>query len=134
MRGYFGIGVEDISKPHGKAFENLCIVRDASDKKKPLRPGWWCLVIDACTANYHFLPLVRQLFFAQFSNGDDAGVFRHLRGFTGVGFHRLIAGFPPIKAFRIGQIDQSFGQCIRGVALGAGRARNSDGITSFLKL
>lgn len=37
---FIAVDLTDISKPHGKAFEHLDIVRDASDPRKHLEPGY----------------------------------------------------------------------------------------------
>jgi hypothetical protein len=52
----------DIAKPHGKAFEHLDIVRDASDPLKRIVPGYWTVQIDALDELHRMLPLVSEVF------------------------------------------------------------------------
>ena len=52
----------DHAKPHGKAFEHLDWVRDASDPLKRIVPGYWSVQIDAVDEQHRMLPLVSQIF------------------------------------------------------------------------
>ncbi len=52
----------DHAKPHGKAFEYLDWVRDASDPGKRIVPGYWSVQIDALDKLHRMLPLVSQVF------------------------------------------------------------------------
>lgn len=52
----------DIAKPHGKAFEYLDIVRDGSDKRKVLEPGYWVAQIEATDDQHRNLPLWYQTY------------------------------------------------------------------------
>jgi Transposase DDE domain len=52
----------DIAKPHGRAFENLDTVRDASDKRKVIDPGFMCIRVDAGDGLHRQLPLLAQVF------------------------------------------------------------------------
>jgi uncharacterized membrane protein len=54
--------IVDLSKPYGKAFEHLDTVRDASDKRKELEPGFWCMQIEATDEQHRNLPLYHQVF------------------------------------------------------------------------
>ena len=52
----------DIAKPHGKAFEYLDLVRDASDPLKRIVPGYWTVQIDVLDELHRMLPLVSEVF------------------------------------------------------------------------
>jgi hypothetical protein len=52
----------DHAKPHGRAFEYLDWVRDASDPDKRIVPGYWSVQIDALDELHRMLPLVSQVF------------------------------------------------------------------------
>lgn len=52
----------DIAKPYGKAFEHLDTVRDASDRRKNLESGYWCVRIEATDEANHTLPLYTEVF------------------------------------------------------------------------
>jgi len=52
----------DQSKPYGKAFEHLDTVRDASDRRKHLEPGYWSVQIDATDELHRNLPLWSEVF------------------------------------------------------------------------
>lgn len=52
----------ELVKPYGKAFENLDTVRDASDRRKPLEPGYWTIQIEATNELNQTLPLLTQVF------------------------------------------------------------------------
>jgi hypothetical protein len=52
----------DIAKPHGKAFEYLDMVRDASDPLKRIVPGYWTVQIDVLDELHRMLPLVSEVF------------------------------------------------------------------------
>lgn len=55
----------DHAKPHGKAFEHLDWVRDASDPLKRIVRGYWSVQIDAVDECHRMLPLVSQVFSTQ---------------------------------------------------------------------
>lgn len=53
------------AKPHGKAFEYLDRVRDASDPLKRIVAGYWTVQIDALDELHRMLPLVSEVFSTQ---------------------------------------------------------------------
>jgi hypothetical protein len=55
----------DHAKPHGRAFEYLDWVRDASDPDQRIVPGYWSVQIDALDELHRMLPLVSQVFSTQ---------------------------------------------------------------------
>lgn len=55
----------DIVKPYGKAFENLDTVRDASDRRKHLEPGYMSVQIEATDETHRNLPLWSETFSTQ---------------------------------------------------------------------
>lgn len=52
----------DIAKPHGREFDHLDMVRDASDKRKVVEPGFLCIRVDAGDELHRQLPLVAEVF------------------------------------------------------------------------
>jgi hypothetical protein len=52
----------EIAKPYGRAFEHLDTVRDASDRRKNLESGYWCVRIEATDEANHTLPLYTEVF------------------------------------------------------------------------
>jgi hypothetical protein len=52
----------DLAKPHGKEFEYLDLVRDASDPLKRIVPGYWTVQIDVLDELHRMLPLVCEVF------------------------------------------------------------------------
>lgn len=59
---YVAVDLTDLSKPHGKAFEHLDTVRDASDPRKHLEPGYCSVQIDATDSTHRNLPLWSEVF------------------------------------------------------------------------
>jgi hypothetical protein len=59
---FIAVDGSDHAKPHGKAFEYLDWVRDASDPLKRIVPGYWSVQIDALNEQHGMLPLVSQVF------------------------------------------------------------------------
>jgi hypothetical protein len=59
---FIAVDGSDHAKPHGKAFEHLDWVRDASDPGKRIVPGYWTAQIDALDEWHRMLPLVSQIF------------------------------------------------------------------------
>jgi hypothetical protein len=59
---FIAVDGSDHAKPHGKAFEHLDWVRDASDPGKRIVPGYWSVQIDALNEQHGMLPLVSQVF------------------------------------------------------------------------
>ena len=59
---FIAVDFSDIFKIHGKAFENLSIVRDASDPRKWLGPGFNTIQIEAVNHHHVNLPLWQQTF------------------------------------------------------------------------
>ena len=62
-RAFVAVDMSDLSKPHGRAFEYLDTIRDASSPQKEIEPGYWLVSIDASDDNTHArLPLWMELF------------------------------------------------------------------------
>lgn len=59
---FIAVDFSDISKLHGKAFEYLAIVRDASDPRKWKGPGYNTIQIEATDNKHTNLPLWQQIF------------------------------------------------------------------------
>jgi hypothetical protein len=59
---FIAVDPSDIAKPHGKAFDHLDIVRDASDCEKRKLPGFHTIQIEATDDRHRNLPLWHQLF------------------------------------------------------------------------
>jgi hypothetical protein len=59
---FIAVDPSDIAKPHGKAFDNLDIVRDASDRDKRKLPGFHTVQIEATDDRHRNLPLWHQVF------------------------------------------------------------------------
>ena len=59
---FIAVDFSDIFKIHGKAFDNLAIVRDASDKEKRCGPGFNTIQIEATDHQHRNLPLWHQIF------------------------------------------------------------------------
>jgi hypothetical protein len=59
---FIAVDFSDISKIHGKLFENLAIVRDASDPRKRKGPGFNTIQIEATDHQHRTLPLWHQIF------------------------------------------------------------------------
>jgi len=59
---FVAVDFSDIFKIHGKVFENMAIVRDASDKEKRLGPGFNTIQIEATDHLHRTLPLWHQVF------------------------------------------------------------------------
>jgi hypothetical protein len=57
-----GLRGSDLAKPHGKEFEYLDLVRDASDPLKRIVPGYWTVQIDVLDELHRMLPLVCEVF------------------------------------------------------------------------
>src|SRR5262249_5445359 len=75
-----------------------------------------------------------QFFFANLAEGDDAGVFGHLRCFTriGLGLFAILAVI--IEVLRVLQIDESLLEGVSGILLGASGSSDLDGILRFGEL
>ena len=56
------IDLSDISKPHARKMPSLCKVRDASDPRKPIRPGYWLLEAYAEPSRGLLVPLLLVVF------------------------------------------------------------------------
>ena len=59
---FVAVDFSDIFKLHGKAFDNLAIVRDASDPRKWKGPGYNTIQIEATDHQHRTLPLWQQIF------------------------------------------------------------------------
>lgn len=59
---FIAVDFSDISKLHGRAFDNLAIVRDASDPRKCKGPGFNTIQIEATDHRRTNLPLWQQIF------------------------------------------------------------------------
>lgn len=59
---FIAVDPTDLVKPYGRAFEHLDTVRDASDRRKPIDPGYWCVRIEATDENNNTLPLYTEVF------------------------------------------------------------------------
>jgi hypothetical protein len=59
---FIAVDPSDIAKPYGKAFDNLDIVRDASDRDKRILPGFHTVQIEATDDLHRNLPLWHQVF------------------------------------------------------------------------
>jgi len=59
---FIAVDTTEHAKPHGKAFEHIDFIRDASDPRKPIVPGFWSVQIDAVDDMHQILPLVSQVF------------------------------------------------------------------------
>jgi hypothetical protein len=59
---FIAVDGTDHSKPHGRMFEHLDTVRDASDRRKHLERGYWSAQIDAVDEAHHTLPLWSEVF------------------------------------------------------------------------
>jgi len=59
---FIAVDFSDIFKLHGKAFDNLAIVRDASDPRKWKGPGFNTIQIEATGHQHTSLPLWQQIF------------------------------------------------------------------------
>ncbi len=59
---FIACDMTDLSKPYGKAFEFLDTVRDASDKRKLLEPGYMSLQVEATDEAHRNLPLWSETF------------------------------------------------------------------------
>jgi hypothetical protein len=59
---FIAVDPSDIAKPHGKAFDNLDIVRDASDRDKRKLPGFHTVQIEATDERHRNLPLRHEVF------------------------------------------------------------------------
>jgi hypothetical protein len=59
---FIAVDGSDHAKPYGKAFEHLDVIRDASDPRKRIVPGYWSVQIDALDAMHRTLPLVSEVF------------------------------------------------------------------------
>jgi len=59
---FIAVDFSDIFKIHGRAFENLAVVRDASDPDKRLGPGFNTIQIEATDHQHRNLPLWQQIF------------------------------------------------------------------------
>ena len=55
----------DLCKPYGQAFEHLDTIRDASDPRKKLDPGYWCARIEAFDEAHGSLPLCSEVYSTQ---------------------------------------------------------------------
>lgn len=62
---FIAVDTTDHAKPYGRAFEHLDLVRDASDPRKPIVPGFWSVQIDALDKLHQTLPLVSRVFSTQ---------------------------------------------------------------------
>lgn len=66
----------ELTKLYGGTFEHLCLVRDASVPKKPLRPGYWTVSIEATDGRRQHLPLYMDVYSTEDPNyqalGSDA--------------------------------------------------------------
>jgi hypothetical protein len=59
---FVAVDFSDIFKLHGKAFDNLATVRDASDPRKWMGPGFNTIQIEATDHQHRTLPLWQQIF------------------------------------------------------------------------
>jgi hypothetical protein len=59
---FIAVDLTDQCKPFGRAFEHLDTVRDASDPRKHLEPGYWSVQIDANDEMHRNLPLWSEVF------------------------------------------------------------------------
>ena len=59
---FVAVDFSDIFKLHGKAFDNLATVRDASDPRKWTGPGFNTIQIEATDHQHRTLPLWQQIF------------------------------------------------------------------------
>jgi Transposase DDE domain len=59
---FIAVDPSDIAKPHGKAFDNLDVVRDASDRDKRKIPGFHTVQIEATDERHRNLPLRHEVF------------------------------------------------------------------------
>jgi len=59
---FIAVDFSDISKIHGKEFDNLAVVRDASDPRKWKGPGFNTIQIEATDHQHRNLPLWQQTF------------------------------------------------------------------------
>lgn len=59
---FIAVDLSDISKPHGKTFDFLAQVRNASDPSKSIGPGFNTIQIEATNHEHINLPLVQQTF------------------------------------------------------------------------
>jgi len=59
---FIAVDPTEIVKPYGRSFEHLDTVRDASDPRKNLEPGYWCVRIEATNEGNQTLPLYTEAF------------------------------------------------------------------------
>jgi hypothetical protein len=59
---FVAVDPTELVKPYGQAFEHLDTVRDASDRRKPLEPGYWTVRIEATDHDNQTLPLYTEVF------------------------------------------------------------------------
>jgi len=59
---FIAVDPTELVKPYGRAFENLDTVRDASDRRKAIEPGYWTVRIDAINHSNETLPLYTEVF------------------------------------------------------------------------
>ena len=59
---FIAVDFSDIFKLHGRAFDNLAVVRDASDPRKWKGPGFNTIQIEATDHQHRTLPLWQQIF------------------------------------------------------------------------
>jgi len=59
---FIACDMTDLRKPYGKTFEFLDTVRDASDRRKHLEPGYWSVQIEATDDQHRNLPLWSETF------------------------------------------------------------------------
>lgn len=62
---FIAVDASEHAKVYGRAFEHLDLVRDASDPRKPIVPGFWSVQIDALDELHRILPLVSNVFSTQ---------------------------------------------------------------------
>jgi hypothetical protein len=59
---FVAVDPTELVKPYGRAFEHLGTVRDASDRRKHLEPGYWAVHIEATNYENQTLPLYSEVF------------------------------------------------------------------------
>jgi hypothetical protein len=59
---FVAVDPTELVKPYGRAFPHLGTVRDASDRRKPLEPGYWVVRIEATDQHNQCLPLYTEVF------------------------------------------------------------------------
>jgi Transposase DDE domain len=59
---FIAVDGSEVTKPYGRAFEYLDLVRDASAPGEPIKPGYWTIQVSATDGKHQNVPILFDLF------------------------------------------------------------------------